>query len=252
VIHFTQSEAEAVKHNSMSEIEGISCSAELGELFAALALAQGELGNAIKDSNNPAFKSKYADLAACWEAWQPCGPKQGLGVLQPARGLCDDGKVRVVTILGHKSGQFVACTTATPASKSDAHGVGSATTYGRRNGFTAMVGISPDDDDGNAAVQRGSKADASTQEPTPNAAPANGAPAKEESCAAAAALDWAERFIAKAQDEKDSKQLADMQHRQKNKLATMRAKYPEYADRIAKACAEHLEKIDPLDDSIPF
>ena len=40
-----------------------------------------------------------------------------------------------------------------PVSKNDAQGVGSATTYLRRYALAAFVGIAPDDDDGNLAVQ---------------------------------------------------------------------------------------------------
>jgi len=41
-------------------------SGSIGTLVGALAKAQGRITGALKDSANPFFKSKYADLAACW------------------------------------------------------------------------------------------------------------------------------------------------------------------------------------------
>ena len=43
-------------------------SESIKELATALAKAQGELKHASKDSVNPHFRSKYADLASVWEA----------------------------------------------------------------------------------------------------------------------------------------------------------------------------------------
>lgn len=41
-------------------------SEQINELAAALAKAQGQIEGAKKSSSNPFFKSKYADLAECW------------------------------------------------------------------------------------------------------------------------------------------------------------------------------------------
>ena len=43
-------------------------SAELKDLATALAKAQGIVRGATRDSLNPHFRSKYADLASVWEA----------------------------------------------------------------------------------------------------------------------------------------------------------------------------------------
>ena len=40
----------------------------IGALAAALSKAQADITGALKDSSNPFFKSKYADLASCWDA----------------------------------------------------------------------------------------------------------------------------------------------------------------------------------------
>ena len=52
-------------------------------LFQALAAAQAEMGPALKDSVNPAFKSRYADLASVMAACIPALSAHGIAVLQP-------------------------------------------------------------------------------------------------------------------------------------------------------------------------
>ena len=124
----------------------------IAALSAALAKAQAEIGKALKDSTNPAFKSKYADLASVWDAWQAVGPANGLAIVQ-LPGCFIQGQASLTTILSHTSGEFMRETMTLPVSKQDAQGVGSATTYLRRYALAAFVGIAPDDDDGNLAVQ---------------------------------------------------------------------------------------------------
>jgi len=127
-------------------------SEQIDKLAAALAKAQGELEGAAKRSNNPAYRSKYADLGAVWDAWQEVGPKNGLAVVQAPIVSVDAKMVSLVTTLMHASGQWMRATFAIPAGKQDAHGYGSAVTYLRRFALSAIVGVCPVDDDGNAAV----------------------------------------------------------------------------------------------------
>lgn len=122
----------------------------LGELFAALAAAQGELEGAKKDSVNPHLKNKYADLASIVEASKRVLPKHGLCIAQTNRAHGKEG-VCVVTTLGHRSGEWIRGELFLPATKSDAQGFGSAITYARRYGHAAIIGLAPEDDDGNAA-----------------------------------------------------------------------------------------------------
>ena len=126
----------------------------IGALATALAAAQATIGGAVKDRVNPAFKSKYADLSSVWDAWQQVGPAQGLGVVQ-LPGEMVDGKVTLTTVLTHKSGEWMRETLSIPVTKQDAQGYGSALTYARRYGLSALVGIAPEDDDGNASVKPG-------------------------------------------------------------------------------------------------
>ena len=123
----------------------------IGAIMSALAITQATIGGAVKGKVNPAFKSKYADLASVWEAWQEAGPPNDLAVTQ-WNGAVIDGRVEITTMLGHKSGEWIRETALIPVSKADAQGYVSAVTYGRRCALSALAGIAPEDDDGNAAV----------------------------------------------------------------------------------------------------
>jgi hypothetical protein len=120
-------------------------------IYAALAKAQIEMGPALKDSTNPAFKAKYADLSSVMAACLPALNKNGLAVIQPT--IDEDGARYVKTVLAHESGETLECRVPLIVAKNDMQGYGSAVTYARRYGLMAMAGIAPDDDDGNAAAK---------------------------------------------------------------------------------------------------
>lgn len=127
-------------------------SESIAALAAALSAVQGEIENAGKNSTNPHLKSRYADLAEILNTVRPVLSEHGLAVSQhPA---FSDGMVHVETMLMHKSGEFISSTISTPVQKSDAQGVGSATTYARRYSLAAIVGLSQEDDDGHSASQQ--------------------------------------------------------------------------------------------------
>lgn len=122
------------------------------KLFAAMAKAFPEIEGATKDSNNPAFKSKYADLSSVVDAVKPALSKQGLFYVQMTHE--QTGGVCIETIVGHESGeQFSFGKLFVPAAKQDAQGYGSALTYARRYSLMTAFGVCPEDDDGNAAVK---------------------------------------------------------------------------------------------------
>jgi len=126
-------------------------SATIGELAAALAKAQGEMKPANEGDENPYFKSSYADLTSVWAACRTPLSKNGLAVIQSASS--NEGRVVVTTTLAHSSGEWIRGRLTLKPTKDDPQGVGSAITYGRRYGLSAMVGVtsSGDDDDGNQA-----------------------------------------------------------------------------------------------------
>jgi hypothetical protein len=139
-------------------------SESIAALAAALAKAQGSIRGALKDSDNPFFKSKYADLASVVEAIREAFASNGIAYVQTIE-PSEKNEVRVETILMHASGEWIACgILALPVAKADAQGVGSAITYARRYSLSAAAGVAPEDDDGNAATKAAPKAIAWTEE----------------------------------------------------------------------------------------
>ena len=123
-------------------------SENIKELATALAKAQGQIESAKKDSENPFFKNKYADLSSVWDACRKQLSDNGLSVVQT---LQPSERVTVVTTLLHSSGQWISGELTMTPNKSDPQGIGSCLTYNRRYSLSAIVGICPDDDDGNEA-----------------------------------------------------------------------------------------------------
>lgn len=135
-------------------------------LFAALATAQGEIENASKNAANPHFRSKYADLAEVLNTIRPVFAKNGLSLIQSTG--YDGSLVHVTSILAHAEGGYLTTTASCAPAKSDAQGIGSATTYLRRYSAAAVAGIAQEDDDGQAAAHNG--------KPAPVTKVANGRP----------------------------------------------------------------------------
>lgn len=122
-------------------------------LAAALNKAQALLKPAVKDRDNPFFKSTYATLQSVWEAAAPVMAANGLSITQtfsiPPQ---DCGEVIIETTLMHDSGEWVSSQLALRPVKNDPQAFGSAITYGRRYSLAAILGIvTDDDDDGNGA-----------------------------------------------------------------------------------------------------
>ena len=127
------------------------------ELAAAMAKAQGQIKGAIKDSANPFFKSKYADLSSVVEAIREAFAANGLSYVQRVE-PSEREEVRVETVILHASGEWLSCGwLALPVTKQDAQGFGSALTYARRYSLSAAAGVAPEDDDGNAATKAAPK-----------------------------------------------------------------------------------------------
>lgn len=125
-------------------------SESIKELVAAMVKAQLEMKPAIKDSENPHFKSKYADLASVWEALEPFR-RNGIAIIQRPMPFAD-GMIGLETQLLHTSGEWMSGVMETPIVKHDPQGVGSAITYLRRYSLGCMTGlVTEEDDDGNAA-----------------------------------------------------------------------------------------------------
>lgn len=124
---------------------------DISELSKALAAVQGELRGAAKAATNPFFHSTYATLKDVWEAIREPLSKNGLCVIQTTDPV-ENGLV-LNTMLCHSSGQWVKSKLFMKPTKNDPQSLGSAITYARRYGLSAMVGVYQDDDDGNSASQ---------------------------------------------------------------------------------------------------
>ena len=126
-------------------------SPEIKDLATALMNAQSELKPALKDSTNPHFRSRYAGLQSIWDAARLVLKRNGLAVSQGF----DAGNGETVTtwtLLMHTSGQWLRSDLTVKPSKADPQGIGSACTYSKRYGLSAILGIVADeDDDGNGA-----------------------------------------------------------------------------------------------------
>src|SRR6186713_1151843 len=99
-------------------------SESINELAEALAKAQGEIEGASKDAKNPFFKSKYADLHSVMECAKLPLMTNGLSVVQPTQMI--DGQLSLVTILMHKSGQWIKGIMPLILVKQDPQAIGSA------------------------------------------------------------------------------------------------------------------------------
>ncbi|HSW65242.1 MAG TPA: ERF family protein [Dissulfurispiraceae bacterium] len=133
----------------------------IASLATALSAAQGEMENASKNSLNPHFRSKYADLAEVINTVRPVLSKHGLSVMQfPSY---SDGIVHVETVIAHTSGEWMSEKCSAPAQKQDPQGVGSAISYLRRYSLAAVCNLAQEDDDANAA----SKAPKQAAKPMP-------------------------------------------------------------------------------------
>ena len=122
-------------------------------LAKALCKMQSQLTGAIKDSENPFFKSKYADLESVWDSIRKPLTENGLSVSQIP---CESsgGVPALETILMHESGQFISNIVPVISQKNDPQGYGSAITYFRRYALAAIVGQIQVDDDSETGMNR--------------------------------------------------------------------------------------------------
>ena len=120
------------------------------ELFTALAKAQSEVENAVKGSTNPHFKSKYADLAEVLNTVRPVFAANGLSIIQIPS--FDGAMASVTTCLAHAKGGTITGVSSCVPAKTDAQGIGAATTYLRRYSLASVCGVAQEDDDGQSAA----------------------------------------------------------------------------------------------------
>lgn len=147
--------------------------ADISEIAAALAAAQGEFGPVVKRltaevagkgkaGGEYKYRYSYADLAEVNNAVMTALSKNGIALMQPAKILSATPRytgdisciVQVQTILMHNSGQVIAFDPFELRSESQGpQAVGSTLTYARRYSLQACLGIAPEFDDDGAAGQ---------------------------------------------------------------------------------------------------
>lgn len=231
-------------------------------LCAALVAAQQGLKPIAKDGKNPAFRSRYATLDGIMETVRPALAAHGLAVVQGVTHPETDGGrlvgIMVETRLVHTSGEWLASVVPVPVAKGDAHGLGSALSYGRRYGLSALLALSTDeDDDGNAAAK------APPAKPAP-AKPAPPAPAPGQRLHDRVPETPPERMsLAKAETvELKGQRLVDMSPDRLDKLRTWAEEKGNSfilaaidAIQAAREAADEPGgdgEVEPLDGSLPF
>lgn len=123
-------------------------------ISTALLEFQGAVDGVKRDSNNPFFNSKYADLEKVVDTARPHLQAVGIAFLQ-SPGAIKDNCLSMTTMLVHaESGEWMQGTGEIPLGKKDPQGAGSAQTYAQRYHLMAMLGLPPTDDDGEGAMER--------------------------------------------------------------------------------------------------
>ena len=136
------------------ELFDATMSDTIGKLAGALAKAQSQMTMVEGTSINPFFNSKYASLAAVLEVAMPALNANEVALVQGNRWDSSNNGFYITSMLMHSSGEWIKSEIRMPLAKKDAHGVGAATTYGRRYLLSSMVGVAQADDDGNGAIQK--------------------------------------------------------------------------------------------------
>lgn len=144
-------------------------SEQTDKIYKAIFEVKKKMKAVAKTSNNPFYKSKYADLNAHLEELEPLLEDQGCMLLQPPtieqdpfRGAVDAIHSRIIHV---ESSQWVEASMLLETAKPDMQLRGAAATYGRRFTVNGLVTMRAEDDDGNTAT--GKSETYTKQPPTP-------------------------------------------------------------------------------------
>lgn len=132
----------------------VTGSESIAALTKAMRAARRSFGAVVKDKTNPHFRSHYADLAGILDAIEEALDVNGLLLLHSTR--WEAGELWLDTTIEHESGEWIASVYPLFASSyTDPQKIGGALTYARRYVVQMMLGIAPEDDDGETANGRG-------------------------------------------------------------------------------------------------
>lgn len=130
------------------------------KLYTKLAKAKSNFDRVLKSSDNPYYKSKYADLNAIMEAVLPALEEQNLLLLQPV-----EGSNVITQIVDVETGESISSYLTIPSNVTDPQKIGAAVTYLRRFGAQSLLNLQAEDDDGNYVSGKTEKLE--TKTPTP-------------------------------------------------------------------------------------
>lgn len=145
----------------MKEVTNIPQTNRQAAIDEAFEKIKGDLGPILKTSNNPFFKSKYADLNEHLKVVEPIIAKYGCTLRQPTKFVQGENVV-VSEIVHTKSGQAVSASLGL-GQQPDMQKLGSAITYARRYTLGALLSLQAEDDDGNGATGKVVKTNSKTK-----------------------------------------------------------------------------------------
>lgn len=129
-----------------SYVKFLSPNAKSKEFLQALSDLQNSITKVVKNTDNPYYKSKYADLNALFEQIKPLITEKGFVLIQVVRGN------QLHTELVHlETGEAICGDMDLLTVKPDMQQLGSAVTYARRYSLLPLLNIETADDDGNTA-----------------------------------------------------------------------------------------------------
>ena len=117
---------------------------EIGDLATALSTAQAEYDVPKQDSKNPHFGNEFSSLQALHNASLKQLNRHGLSVTHLPMGVQNP---TLVTLLLHKSGQWIRAIYPLQPNKPGDQGLGSSITYGKRYSYQCITGIAADHED---------------------------------------------------------------------------------------------------------
>ena len=138
---------------NVKEMKSIEQPKEAATLYEALFNVQQGCPAITKETSNPFFKSKYADLPTIWGVIRPLMKTNKL-FLSHSVEKKEDGEYLLTNITHVPTDKTVSTTNKIMLVKHTPQEYGSYMTYMRRYALTALLGIVTDeDDDGNKATE---------------------------------------------------------------------------------------------------
>lgn len=130
-------------------MEDFQTSEKTAHLMEALYKVQKEALHPLKNSENPHFRSSYANLESVLNTARETISGQGLTVVQLPLGGLD--ACRLLVRIQHISGEWLQWVFTAPLQRKDVQAVCAAVTYLRRYSLTSSFNMVDVDDDGNYA-----------------------------------------------------------------------------------------------------